>query len=180
MRAMALSVSWMPGSSPGMTSSFSRRDARARVVQEFCPSKNRGRRESRVPVAPAASCAKVESTRVSHHRFTGTPGLPCAMVLRLISRSPRGPGLFAPVVSVMRSIIANLTPASGRQDHTTSPSADQRLRQRAACVHRIPHPTSVTIAIRPSCEGGMAKDGEVICGRGKQKYFCKRGWTASR
>jgi hypothetical protein len=23
----------------------------------------------------------VESTRVSHHRSTGTPGLPCAMVL---------------------------------------------------------------------------------------------------
>ena len=53
----------------------------ARVVQNPLPSKIRGRRESRVPVAPAASCAKVESTRVSHHRFTGTPGLPCAMVL---------------------------------------------------------------------------------------------------
>jgi hypothetical protein len=46
-----------------------------RHSREFCqnvsPSEFRGRRESRVPVAPAASCAKVESTRVSHHRFTG-------------------------------------------------------------------------------------------------------------
>jgi hypothetical protein len=33
---------------------------------------NRGRRESRVSDAPAASCAKVESTRVSHHRLTGS------------------------------------------------------------------------------------------------------------
>ena len=38
-----------------------------------------------MPDAPAASCAKVESTRVSHHRFTGTPGLPCAMVLTAYS-----------------------------------------------------------------------------------------------
>src|SRR6266404_605495 len=45
---------------------------------------------------------------------------------------------------------ANLTPASGRQDHTTSPSALVRLVQRAIRVHRIPLPTSVTIASRPS------------------------------
>jgi hypothetical protein len=45
----------------------------------------RGRRESRVPAAPVASCASVENTRVSHHRFTGTPGLPCAMVLTVYS-----------------------------------------------------------------------------------------------
>jgi hypothetical protein len=38
----------------------------------------------------------------------------------------------------LRMIFANLTPASGRQDHTTSPSADQRVRQRAIHVHRIP------------------------------------------
>jgi hypothetical protein len=50
-------------------SAFSRRDASEVCIS--CPSKNRGRRESRVPFAPAASCAKVESTRVSHHRFTG-------------------------------------------------------------------------------------------------------------
>src|SRR5882724_2768526 len=45
---------------------------------------------------------------------------------------------------------ANLTPASGRQDHTTSPSASVRLVQRFIRVHRIPLPTSVTIASRPS------------------------------
>src|ERR1035437_1040697 len=39
-------------------------------------SPNRGRGERRVPAAPAASCAKVESTRVSHHRYPGSPGVP--------------------------------------------------------------------------------------------------------
>src|ERR1700722_3734421 len=46
---------------------------------------------------------------------------------------------------------ANLTPASRRQDHTTSPSAKLRaLVRSAARVHRISFPTSVTIASRPS------------------------------
>jgi len=59
-------------------------------------------------------------------------------------------------------LLENLTPASGRQDHTTSPSARNVIRPRATArltcrVHRIPHPTSVTIAIRPS--GGTGCDG---------------------
>src|SRR5260370_42308908 len=33
---------------------------------------------------------------------------------------------------------ANLTPASGRQDHTTSPSASALFVKSAASVHRIP------------------------------------------
>jgi hypothetical protein len=32
-------------------------------------------------------------------------------------------GLLVTVIGAMRSIVANLTPASRRQDHTTSPSA---------------------------------------------------------
>jgi hypothetical protein len=71
----------------------------------------------------------------------------------------------------------NLTPASGRQDHTTSPSATKRFRQRAVCVHRIPCPTSVTIAKRPSVWDGMAGDAEVIWVGRERKYFCKGGWT---
>jgi hypothetical protein len=36
------------------------------------------------------------------------------------------------------SLFANLTPASGRQDHTTSPSAFRAFRQARVRVHRIP------------------------------------------
>jgi hypothetical protein len=40
----------------------------------------------RAPGMPGARCTrslvcKMKNTRVSHHRFTGTPGIPCAMVL---------------------------------------------------------------------------------------------------
>src|ERR1700733_12575728 len=77
------------------------------------------------------------------------------MVLRLIRALPGDRALLPP--SSLRSLLLkNLTPASGRQDHTPSPSASVSLVSRHRRVHRIPLPTSVTIAIRPSCGGGMA------------------------
>src|SRR5665213_2649862 len=50
-------------------------------------------------------------------------GLPCAMALRLIRALPGDRAFLPPSPARCRSIIANLTPASGRQDHTTSPYA---------------------------------------------------------
>jgi hypothetical protein len=57
----------------------------------------------------------------------------------------------------MREHRHRLTPASRRQDHTTSPSALAPFVKSAIHVHRIPHSTSVTIAKRPSCRGGTAR-----------------------
>jgi hypothetical protein len=48
-----------------------------------------------------------------------------------------------------------LTPASRRQNHTTSPSASRAVRQRHISVHCIPFPTFVTIASAPC----MGRDG---------------------
>jgi hypothetical protein len=50
----------------------------------------------------------------------------------------------------MRKHCRNLMPASGHQDHTTSPSASAPLVSLRRRVHRIPHPTFVTTAKRPS------------------------------
>src|ERR1700754_4440328 len=63
---------------------FSRR-LTPEVCVVFDPLENRGRRESRVPSAPAVVRKKMHT---GDHRCAGTPGLPCAMVLRLITRSP--------------------------------------------------------------------------------------------
>ena len=49
--------------------------------------------------SPACS---VESTRGSHHGHAGTPGIPRAMVLRLISRSPWRSGFLVTIAGVMR------------------------------------------------------------------------------
>src|SRR6266849_3459414 len=87
---------------------------------------------------------------------------------------------------------ANLTPASGRQDHTTSPYAatslvrslgdrSQAFRQPTLRSHRAqnaaastaPLPASVTIMIRPSGGVGWREFVEMICPTGEAKYFCK-------
>ena len=69
----------------------------ARVVPEPCPFKLRGRREDRASDAPAASYAKVESIRVSHHRFTGLirPSLHNGFN-GLFRALPGEPGLLSP------------------------------------------------------------------------------------
>jgi hypothetical protein len=75
---------------------------------------------------PGAQCARsracsVESTRVSHHGHTGITqhsprnGFTAYSVLSPVI------GLFATVIGSIAS--ADLMPASGHQDHTSSPSA---------------------------------------------------------
>ena len=92
----------------------------------------------------------------SHHRLTGS--------VRLSLRNGfTAYFVLSPVtgLSCHRHLVGqiprNLTPASGRQDHTTSPSAPAPLVLRHHRVHRIPCPTSVTIMIRPSVWDGMAE-----------------------
>ena len=55
----------------------------------------------------------------------------------------------------LRFLSADLTPASRRQDHTTSPSASAPFVKRAARVHRIPLRVD-DVAQRPS----VGRDGE--------------------
>src|SRR5215468_4538007 len=50
-------------------------------------------------------------------------GLPCAMVLRLIRDLLGERAFLPPSPARCGSIFADLAPASGRQDHATSPSA---------------------------------------------------------
>src|SRR5215470_16916321 len=71
-----------------------------------------------------------------HHRLSRTTDIPCAMVYDLFRALP---GVRDLVVTVAcRSSPANLAPAQGCQDHTTSPSAVIITRQSICCVHRIP------------------------------------------
>jgi hypothetical protein len=110
----------------------------------------RGRREGRVPARTHGPLCS-EKAQGQEPQVWPITGLPCAMVLRLIRDLPGDQALLSPS-SVDRS--TDLTPASGRQDHTISPSAATSLVVSSCCVHRIPRSTSVTIAIRPSCRGG--------------------------
>jgi hypothetical protein len=75
-------------------------------------------------------------------------GIPCAMVLTVSFVLSPGTGLVCPR-HARDDHQARLAPASGCQDHTTSPSASASLVGRNQHVHRIPASRVVTIAIRP-------------------------------
>jgi hypothetical protein len=160
-----------------------------------------------MPAAPAASCALcIGRTHTSKRVHRNHPAFPHAMVLTVSFVLSPVTGLFChrhPRIKVLSKpgradlTSANLTPASGRQDHTTSPSATTSLvrslcdRSQAFRLALQPHraqnaaastaslPASVTIAIRPSGGVGWREFVEMICPTGEAKYFCKGDWTAS-
>src|SRR5262249_28844073 len=74
--------------------------SRGTIAPELCeivrPRKTRGRRECRVKASPMArqQIKKLAAVTTGQARSSG---IPCAMVLTLIARSPRGPGFLAPV-----------------------------------------------------------------------------------
>ena len=74
----------------------------------------------------------------------------------------------------------DLIPASGDRDRTISPSAPARFVVSAEHprVHRIPLPTSVTTAIRPSCGGGTRAYNHKIPKNGRT-IFLSRGLDLS-
>ena len=131
---------------------------------------------------PGARCTRsracsVESTRVSHHGRTGKhPAFPHAMVLT--ASFVLSPEIGLSCLRRLRNCIRKLdagVEASGPHDFTVRVST---FRQAHCRVHRIPCPTSVTIAKRPSV--GRDGDGyEVIWVKRKGEYFCKGDWTAT-
>jgi hypothetical protein len=78
------------------------------------------------------------------------------------------------------SIVAHLTPASGRQDHTTSPSADCAVRLLGATAS-----TASRTNVRddretpPHCGRGTAVLMDVIWVKREGKYFFAKDWTGS-
>jgi len=105
-----------------------------RVMPLTSPFANRGRGECRVPNAPAASCALGSlSMRTSiHSGGTGKhPAFPTQWFYGLLRALPGDHRFVDPVIRATRWRLANLTPASGRQNHTTSPSASKALVSRS-------------------------------------------------
>src|SRR5882724_8684377 len=97
------------------------------------------------------------------------------MVLRLTSCSPRRSGLLSPSSALL---LADLTPASGRQNDTTSPSASAPFVTCAARVHRIP-PRVRDVRNAPLWDRTV-RISELIWVRCEGNYFCKRGLTRFR
>jgi hypothetical protein len=110
---------------------------------------------------PGARCARsrawsVVNTRVSHHGHAGSSGIPRAMVLTASF-------VLSPVIGLschrhrrknFRRLDAGVE-ASGPHDFAVRKKSALVLS--AACVHRIPRLTSVTIAKRPSEGAGRRR-----------------------
>jgi hypothetical protein len=119
---------------------------------EPCPSRSGGRREDRASDAPAALRVRIENTQVSHHRFTGSirPSLRNGFN-GLLRALPGEPGFLATIPGVKRQLHRRVNASVG-----ASGPHDFAVREVCAFVlcairvHRIPHSTFVTIAIRPS------------------------------
>jgi hypothetical protein len=157
----------------------SRGAVRPRFAQNFRALKIRGRGECRMRAAPAVSCAKSRRrTHTSIQVQRRHSDIPCAMVLRLTSRSPRRIGLvclrrlriWRIRARSGRHASEDLTPtieASGPHDFTVrgqhrssarrpiahGPLAKPALRSfftPDAAASTASRPASLTIRIRPS------------------------------
>src|SRR6266478_3934628 len=119
-------------------------------------------------------CSK-KSTGVSNHRYAAINRHSLRDGFNGVLRALPGDRAILPPSSVGRT--TDLAPASGRQNHTTSPSACAVIRLMTCRVHRIPHPTSVTIASRPSSRERDERRKPLIWGPGKAKSFSRQDWT---
>src|SRR5258708_36447684 len=137
----------------------------ARVMHELSAQEgvgNAGRRCTR-----SRACSVV-NTRVSHHRSTGTTRHSRTQWFYGLFRALPGDRALLPPSSAELSS-ANLTPASGRQDHTTSPSAHASFVSDTA-TSTASRPAAVTIASRPS-GGGTVEDIDLIWGDREAESF---------
>src|SRR6267142_2611752 len=116
-------------------------------------------------------CDKKQTHERSHHGHTGNhPAFPAQWFYGLLRALPGDQACLTPSPALL---IADLTPASGRQNHTTSPYAAARFVKRTARVHRIP-PRVDDVAQRPSF--GTGRDGYASdLGQAKTKIFLISG-----
>jgi len=71
------------------------------------------------------------------------------------------------------------TPASGRQDHTTSPSARSGVRRIASVASTASRRNVSWRAQRPSCSSRTRKEGPLICPTAQAKFLRAKGWDRS-
>ena len=114
------------------------RDANAPELCMNLSLRNRGRRKRRVHGRTRSLACKMKK---AHEQVTtgsaGSPGVSCAVVLTAYSVLPGDRALLSPSPRNAKHC-RELTPASGRQDHTALPSATGAVRLSAP--KRPPHP----------------------------------------
>src|SRR3954447_12508227 len=149
---------------------------RPRLADSFGP-KQRAQGMPGAQCARSLACKNKKAYEHSHHGHTGfTRHSPRNGFNGFLRALPGDRAFLSP--SSAETSSANLTPASRRQDHTTSPSALAPFVS-AAFASTASRPAFVTIASRPSVgrDGAVVK---VIWVNREQIYFCEKGWTGEQ
>src|ERR1700686_2831790 len=160
----------------------SRRNA-PELLKILRPSR-RGRRERRALAAPAVSCAKLcEETHTSIQVQSEHPGIPCAMVLRLMPRSPRRRIRLVTVIGELAILpdpvgpektSADLTPATGARTTRFCRTRQRRSPGAPVIAHR-PKPalqsrfTPDAVASTASLPNVADDHDAPLCGPGRRK-----------
>jgi hypothetical protein len=154
-------------------SAISRREA-----PELCrnlPSKQRAQGRPGARCTRGLMCKMHKAKRTRAYRFSGgSPAFPAQWFYGLFRALP-GDRLSCHRRSPRSvSFLGNLTPASGRQDHTTSPSASVHS---SRALPRPPHPQPYVRDDRetPLVRAGMARAGSADLPDGESGIFFTRG-----
>jgi hypothetical protein len=151
---------------------FSRRGA-PEFAGTFRPEKSEGAGNAGRSLRPQPCVRNKKAHKHSHHGHTGITrhslrdGFTAYSALSPVSR--------ASCHRRLRKLpLADLTPASGRQDHTILPSASQRPRQKRHLASTASRPAFVTIASRP-CVGRDGVRHTPDLHFGKTEIFFRKG-----
>ena len=126
--------------------------------------------------ARSLACENKKAHERSHHGYAGSARHSLRNGFNGFLRALLGDRAFLPP-SLARSSPRKLGISVGMPGPHDFAVRDRRIRLVRQRVHRIPHPTSVTIAKRPSCGRGTAGNMVLIWGQAKAKYFLLRDWT---
>src|SRR5712672_443239 len=151
--------------------------SRGAVRPRFC--KSFAQRYQRAQGMPGARCTgglacKIAKKRTRAYRFSGgNPAFPAQWFYGLLRALPGDQACLTPSPA---RLIADLTPASGRQNDTTWPYASGRARLARCRVHRIP--TRVRdVRETPLC-GSDRRISDLIWVRWQAKFSEIRNWWA--
>jgi hypothetical protein len=132
------------------------------------PSKE-GAGNAGCPLHPQPHVQVEEARKCSHHRFIGKqPDTPCAMVLRLIARSPRRSGFLVTVIGGNPRRFDSGVEESGPRDFTG--------RDSSLVLQRYSRPSHPALHVRddaqrPSCERGTGLALLLFLPKRETKYF---------
>ena len=153
-------------------SAFSRRDAPG-VLHFVCPRKQRAQGRPDARCTRGLMCVSAnKNLHMSIQVQLATPGLPCAMALRLIRDRPGDPAFCDTIALGQRWPPSNLTPAWGRRTQTISPYASAALVSRGL-TSTAPCPSFATMANAPLA-GQDAGVVNLICPTRPAENFGKR------